>query len=161
MLTQSQLTTLKADILASPDMNTQPMNADGHQAISNLYNLVATPIFIVWKTNVTLTEIGDKINAAELGGLTTADATRLQTIAMYSAAGVNPSLPDRRAFFDDVFSGAGGTITRPQLLALYKRSSLRGERLYATGTGTDISPGTLVVEGEISKDDVELARLLS
>jgi hypothetical protein len=158
MLTQPQLVTLKNDILANPDMNTKPMNADGHQAITDLYNLVNSPVFIVWRTNVNLTEIGDKINAAELAGLTTLNATRLQTIAMYSAGGINTSLADRRAFFDDVFSGAGGTITRPQLLALYKRNALRGERLYATGTGSDASPGTLVVEGNILRDDVELAR---
>jgi hypothetical protein len=71
---------------------------------------------------------------------------------------VNPSIASNRAFFDDVFSGAGGTNTRAALLALWKRLATRGEKLYATGTGSDASPATLVVEGAISARDVEEAR---
>jgi hypothetical protein len=73
-------------------------------------------------------------------------------------AGVNPSLPDCRQFFDDIFSGAGGTNTRANLLALWKRLATRAEKLYATGTGSDPSPAVMVVEGAISYQDVMIAR---
>ena len=159
-LTPQQLATLKADILADPALNAFPNNADGNTAIANAYNQNASPAFTVWKTNVSITAIGDKFNGAELGGLTSANQTRLQTIAQYSPMGVNPSLADRRQFFDDIFSGAGGAVTRPALLALWKRLARRGEKLFATGTGSDPSPATLTFEGVITFQDVTQAREL-
>lgn len=160
MLTPQQLTTLKNSIAADPVLNAKPNNSDGAFDIAAAYNLPASPSFTVWKTKVVVAEIGDKFNGAELAGLTTANQSRLQTIAVYSAQGLNPSLPDRRAAFDDIFSGAGGALTRANLLALWKRLATRGERLYATGTGSDASPGTLVFEGQITIDDVIAARNL-
>jgi hypothetical protein len=159
-LNPDQLQTLKTDILADPTLSSQPMTVAGAVAIANAYNLNASPAFTVWKTNVAITQIGDKFNGTELAGLTTGNQERLQTIAQYSAAGVNPSLADRRQFFDDVFSGAGGAITRPALLALWKRLARRGEKLYATGTGSDAQPATLVFEGLITSDEVQVAREL-
>jgi len=158
-MTPAQLLTLKNDIAADSTMSAQPNNSDGAMEIARLYNLNATPNFTVWKTNVPLNEVGKKFNGTELAGLSTANNTRLQTIALYLVGGVNPSLADNRQFFDDVFSGAGGTNTRASLLALWKRLATRGEKLFATGTGSDPSPGTLVVEGDISPADVTAARI--
>ena len=159
-LSPAQLTTLKADILADPLLAAFPNNTDGHFAIMLLYNQLASPAFTVWKTSVPIGDVGRNFNGAELGGLTTANHTRLQTIAQFLASGVNPSLADNRAFFDDVFSGAGGTITRGKLLILWKRLAKRGEKLFATGTGSDASPATMTFEGNITTDDVEVARNL-
>ena len=105
------------------------------------------------------TKIVDRAPAG-VAGLSTLNATRLQTIAQYSPAGINPSTADRRAFFDDVYSGAGGVLTRAKLLILWKRFALRGEKLFATGTGTDLLPATLVFEGRVTNTDV-LAALAS
>ena len=159
-MTPAQLATLKTAIVADGTLNSKPNNSDGNSEIAAALNLNASPNWTVWKTIVPITQIGDKFNGAELAGLTTANQTRLQTIALFSGAGVNPTLPDRRAFFDDVFSGAGGTITRPALLALWKRFATRGEKLYTTGTGSDASPATLTFEGQISPNDVQEARNL-
>ena len=153
-LTPSQLTTLKNDILADATFNSQPHNSDGAYAIAAVYNALASPAFTVWKTNVSIDAVGDNIVGTELAGLTTANLTRLQTIVALSPTGVNPSLSDRRAFFDDVFSGAGGQLTRPKLLILWKRFATHLEKLFATGTGSDASPATMVVEGTISYQDV-------
>lgn len=68
--------------------------------------------------------------------------------------------PSNRAFFDDVFSGAGGTNTRAALLVLWKRLATRIEKLFATGTGSDAVPATLVFEGEVSVQDIIEARNL-
>ena len=157
-LTSAQLTTLKADILANSDLNSQPNNSDGNFAIANLYNLNASPAFTVWKTLVSINAVGSAFNATELAALTTGNQSRLQTIAQYLVAGVNPSRADTRAFFDDIFSGAGGVNTRANLLALWKRLAKRGEKLFATGTGSDASPATLVFEGNITPTDVQQAR---
>jgi hypothetical protein len=157
-LTSQQLTTLKTDI----DINFAgvPNNADGHVTIAAAYNLNASPSFTVWKTSVPIGAVGDNFNGTELAGLTTGNQSRLQTIAQFSPMGINPSLSDRRAFFDDVFSGAGGATTRGKLLILWKRLATRGEKLFATGTGSDAVPATLVVEGLIHANDVERARQL-
>lgn len=157
-LTQAQLTTLKADILADPVLNAKPMNSDGAFDIAKAYNTQASPNFTVWKSNVTINDVGKAFNGTELAGLTTGNQTRLQTLAQYLAGGVNPSIIGNRQFFDDVFSGAGGTNTRANLLALWKRLATRGEKLFATGTGSDAVPATPTFEGQISYQDVEQAR---
>lgn len=159
-MTNPQLTILKAAIVADPVLNAKPNDSDGNTEIAAAFNLDAAPAFTVWKTNVSITKVGDNIVATELAGLSTLNATRLQTIAVFSTEGVNPSLADRRAFFDDVFSGAGGTATRAKLLVLWKRLATRAEKLFATGTGSDASPATVTFEGKITFTDVEAARQL-
>jgi hypothetical protein len=157
-LTDPQIATFKTALFAETNptlVAARDSGADG--AVAAFYN-GSHPTFIVWKSNVPITQVGDKFNGTELGGLTSANQTRLQTIAQFSSGGVNPSLADRRAFFDDIFSGAGGATTRANLLALWKRAAKRGEAIFATGTGSDVSPGTLVFEGNITSDDVVRAR---
>lgn len=152
------MATLKTAIASDATLNALPNNADGNAAIASAFNAAAAPAFTVWKTKVTVTQVGDNIVGTELAGLTTLNLTRLQTIVQMSDAGVNPSLSDRRAFFDDVFSGAGGVATRAKLLALWKRFATRGEKLFATGTGSDAAPATLVIEGNLTTADIEAAR---
>ena len=155
-LSQSQLTTLKAAILADPVLVTF-VNSGQYAPIAASMNANASPSWTVWKSSVPMVEIGKKINGAELGGLTTANHTRLQTIIQISGGFINPSLADQRAFFDDVFSGAGGTNTRANLLVLWKRLATRAEKLFSTGTGSDAVPATLVFEGSLSSVDIEEA----
>lgn len=159
-LSAAQLPTLKAHILASPDLNVFPNQSDGNTEIQKLLALNASPGFTVWKTKVSITEVGDNIVGTDLEGLASLPLTRLQSVVLLSAGGVNPSLPDRRAFFDGVFSGAGGAATRAKLLLLWKRLARRAEQLYATGTGSDASPGTLVYEGVPTLTEILDARNL-
>lgn len=157
-MTTAQLATLKAAILADPVLAAKPLNSDGAFDIAAAMNAPASPAFTVWKTNVSINEVGKAFNGTELAGLTTGNQTRLQTLAQYLAGGVNPSNVGNRQFFDDVFSGAGGTNTRANLLALWKRTATRAEKLFATGTGSDAVPATLTFEGQLSYQDVEAAR---
>ena len=163
-LTPAQLTTLKADISANTatvngvQIKLIINNSDGNSDIAGWYNGLASPSHTVWKTNVAINDVGKKFNGSELAGMTTGNQTRLQTIALYLANGVNPSLADNRVFFDDVFSGAGGTNTRAALLILWKRLANRVEKLLATGMGSDAVPATLGFEGSVSYQDVEQAR---
>lgn len=159
-LTPAQLVTLKANILADSAFLTAPQNSDGAFTIAAAYNLLAAPSWTVWKTQVTINEIGKKFNGSELAGLSTLNNTRLQTLAQYLADGVNPSLIDNRQFFDDIFSGAGGILTRANLLILWKRLATRAEKLFSTGTGTDAVPATLTFEGTLSYAEVQQAREL-
>lgn len=158
-MTAQQLTTLRAHIDASPDLSAFPNNGDGNYQIARLLNLAASPNFTVWKSNVPIGDVGKAFNGGELAGLTTGNQSRLQTLAVYLADGVNPSLASSRQFFDDVFSGSGGANTRAALLVLWKRLATRGEKLFATGTGSDASPATLTWEGDIDwQTHVEEAR---
>lgn len=165
-LSGPQLITLKAAILADPLLNAYPNTTDGNFDMASggpLQNLglrapAAAPNNVVWKSNVSITSAGDNIVASELAGLSTLNATRLQTIVQLSPAGINPSMADRRAFFDDVFSGAGGVATRAKLLLLWKRIANKLEKIFATGTGSDATPATMTVEGFISGTDVSAAR---
>jgi hypothetical protein len=148
-LTSAQLATLKAAIQA--DSGALPYWTIGNfDGLATYENAVTNPAFIVWKTRVQIDDVGNAINNAELAGLSTLNATRLQTLVMLSQAGVNPSISNRRAFFDDIFSGTGGTNTRAALLALWKRTATHFERAFTTGTGSDASPGQIVIEGPVS-----------
>ncbi len=151
-LTTAQLQTLKTWLTANASGQTDEMAAA-------LLNAVATgPNNVAWKTSVTIQAVGDKVNGSELAGLTSLNVTRLQVVIQLSPGGVNPSLADRRQFFDDIFSGAGGATTRASLLALWKRTATVGEKLFWTGTGSDASPATLGPEGLVTVTNVSEAR---
>lgn len=141
-----------ADIYAAGNQDHNGIIADWY----NLFGLAAT--HTVWKNSVTITEIGNNFVGTELEGLSTLQNGRLQTIAQYSPSGIDPSLPDRRAFFDGVFSGAGGVATRAKLLILWKRLGRTIEKVLGTGTGTDASPITMGFIGLCMANDVQATR---
>ena len=148
-LTTQQRATLKAAIQADGTANPFFVNGD-LTGLADYLNAEASPAFIVWKSLVSWAQVGDKINSSELVGLTTGKLTQLQTLALISPSGINPSVLDRRDALDQIFSAASGAITRPALLALWKRSATRFEKIFASGTGSDAVPATLVLEGAIS-----------
>ncbi len=158
-ITDAQMPVLQTAILADPALtaipNTYPAGA---QQLAAELNATASPTFVVWRTSVSIGEVGRNFNASDLSGMTSLNHTRLQTLAVYLSAGVNPSQPSIRQFFDDVFSGAGGANTRASLLTLWKRNARYIERIFATGTGSDASPGLLVYEGTIGAIDAHNAR---
>ena len=151
-LTPAQIAILRPVVLAEPTLATARLTGDD-ATISAWCNAQASPAFTVWKTNVSITAVGDKINGTELAGLSSLNTTRLQVVIQLSPSGINPALADRRQFFDDIFSGAGGTTTRANLLALWKRTASRAEKALATGTGSDASPATLTWEGALQETD--------
>ncbi len=152
----AQLLQLKTAILADPILVAAIAIPD-LGIISEALNAPASPAFIVWKTMVQLSEVGTSFNGAELATRSTADNTRLQTLAMYLGNGLNPSIIGVRQFFDDIFSGAGGVTTRASLLALWKRLATRAEQILATGTGSNAVPALLTFEGNINNGDIDLA----
>ena len=155
-LNNTQLSTLKTAILVDPILAALPRNPDSYAVIKKAFN-VLDATFTVWKTNVSIGEVGDNIVATGLAALAAADTARLQAIADYSPNGINPSLDDRRAFFNDIFSAVAGASTRAKLLILWKRLATRAEKLYANtanGNGANATPALLVVEGEIDETNV-------
>lgn len=164
MLTPAQLLTLKADIAADPVLSTIPHTPDGAFAVAAAYNLPASPAFIVWRTSVPEADFTD---------LTSEEATTWSWPAyiarsvgeqagwarMFAGGVVNPARPNVRQGFQDIFSGNqnNAPAQRTHLAATCKRSALRVEKLFATGTGTTASPATMTVEGTLSYQAVVLA----
>jgi len=160
-MTPAQLQTLHTYILASPDLASQPMTPDGDYEIARLLSLDALgPTNIVWRSLVSLNIVATAYDPVELDALTVNERSRLQTLAFYMPAGVQPSIPNVRDFFNNIFAGAGGADTRAALRGTWERIATRGERLYALGAGTSADPATLVIEGAISPSDVNTARNL-
>lgn len=155
-LDPSLYATMKADIAANPDLDSQPNNLDGAFEIARLYNLTGVPDFVVYKTLVSIGDVGKSINGVEWGNLSTANTNRLSSVSSYLFEGVDPSRADIRALYDDIFSVGGVTMT--SLAALWRRLATRVETLYATGIGTDIDPGLLTFEGVVTPTDVLQAR---
>lgn len=175
-MTPAQLATLKADILANPDLNNQPMNSDGAFEIARLYGLPASPAFHVYKNDINSQDLFDKIDFAKM---TPADAPNdtqawanrslccqgkqfnLQLILDRSV--IDATKSQTRATLQDALtnipSGVGGATVSawvPVRDSLYTAAN-RLEKLFATGLGTTGSPATRAVYGTISYQDVEQA----
>ena len=160
-LTTTQLQTFKAAMLAETNAELVGYRTNGQTGlIAQWYNQPKVPTVTVWKTAVPNEDIGDAMNGTEVAGLSSLNMQRAQMLENYSRGFQNASKADRRAAFDQIFSGAGGAITRAALAVLWRRPATRFEALFVTGTGTDASPATLVFEGSISDRDVDAALAL-
>lgn len=158
MLTGPQQQTLKAFIANTSALNSFPNTLDGAWEIATLLNLVATPYFIVWKTNVAIDEImRNGMDWARVDNLSVGKAriwewmTKLNTI--------NAAKPYIRAGIDAAWVGTAADLAvRAAVYFHCKRTATVVEKLFATGTGSDASPATMVLEGAISPQDVYDAR---
>ena len=161
-LTTAQLTTIKADILLYPVLSAQQNNSDGAFAIAAAYNLIASPDFWVWKTN-----LSEQACVAETGPegtvwswpqyIARTEPERDGWKRLFAADSTNPSLPNVRQAVADIFGGAQAapTAQRTHLLAIARRKATRAEKLFATGTGSTAIPATMIFEGSnLSFQDV-------
>jgi len=156
MMTDIQLQTLVAAIRASTDpVVIAARTARNDAKLAEIYNAASSKI--VWKTRVSNDDIGDAMNGTEVAGLSSLNMQRAQLLANYSSGWQNPTRADRRAAFDQIFSGAGGAITRAALAALWRRPASLVESLFTTGTGTDASPATLGWEGPVQVSEISRA----
>jgi hypothetical protein len=153
-----KLAAMKADILANPTL-AQAASVGDDPLIRDHYNATASPEFWAYRTDVPVREVGDEIDATEIAGLTAIKLQRLQALTGELSGGfINAAKPDRRAGLDEVFSGAGGNITRARLVVLWRRRATVAERLFATGTGSTGSPATMTAEKSVSLAEVSAAR---
>lgn len=154
-LTTAQLAALKADILADPVLSAKPMNSDGAFDIASAYNLDASPAFVVWKSSVSAQEImSNGFIWTAVDSLTVGKARIWDWMTRYGS--INPSKANVRQGLADCFGGASAMATA--IMPHLKRNATRAERLFASGTGSDASPGSMGFEGNLSYQDVEAAR---
>jgi hypothetical protein len=166
-LTTAQKTALKADILADSTLSSQPNNSDGAHAIAAAYDVLATPAFWVWKTQVSKGDLTNTVGPegtifvwAGNGFITRTAQETTAWREIFDASGyVNASLQNVRQAFADIFSGTGNAaLNRTHLLASARRQAARVEKLFATGTGSTAAPAILGFEGSLTIQDVQTAR---
>jgi len=157
-MTPEQLATLRDAILAETDPEFVEYRTSGATgAMAGWFNQQASPAYVVFKKSVPTDDIGLTISYVALAAMTDANQGQLIRFTQLNPVSFDPSKPDIRSFFNNTFSGAlggQGQATRDAMEALYRRNALRGEKLFATGTGSFASPATLVFEGTVSNDNI-------
>lgn len=157
MLTAPQLATLKADILLDGVLAAKPMTSDGAFDIAVAYNSIAAPDFTVWRSSVAVDQIMQ--NGFVWTAVDSLAAGKARIWEWMSQLGsINPSKTNVRQGLVDAFGS--GTAMANSITPHLKRLATRAEKLFATGTGTDATPATMVVEGSLSYQDVQRAREL-
>lgn len=187
-MTPGQLTVLKAAIAAETDPVFVDHRANGNNSgMSIWFAQPVNPAFYVWKSSVNTDDVFDAINWALLTPAdvpSAADSVQLietqinrglvcQTkqinlqILLQGRQTINATkLRVRQALTDslqNVPSGASGAAQDAgwaQVKATMYRPVNRGEKIFATGTGTTGVPGLAGWEGNVSRDDI-LAALAS
>ena len=181
-MTPAQLTALKADILANPDLNSQPMSNLGSIEIARLYNSASTTD--VWRTDAPVNAINDAINWSSFTPVDVADGTAIYTnrllliqtkqinlqSMLQGRTSVDASRANLRAGLRDavtalpagvagaaIAAGGPGGVT---VLNALVRKATRAEKLFAVTDATtgSVTAKLLVFEGTVSGDEVQTAR---
>lgn len=155
-LTTQQKATLKAFVEADPVLSTYPHNSDGAFAIADALGDNVVPDFIVYKSKVRTNDIGTAVNYIAVEAMTDANRVRITTFYSMNPVDFKPTA-DIRSYWANTFSGAlggQGATTRTALENLWKRKANVLEKLFAVGTGTDVAPAELVIEGTISYGEI-------
>lgn len=157
MLTTEQKVTLKTYIQTVPALNT--LYVDGNLGgLADALNQTVAPEFTVWRTSVEKKEVvqatsreGTSFIWAGNGFISRSPGEiECWNQLFNSTLTMNPSLPNVRQAFIDVFSGVGNAaLNRTHLSAVAKRGATVIEKLFATGTGSLANPGTMVYEGPV------------
>lgn len=183
-LTPAQLQTLKAAILADPELNALPSDSNGAFAIANLLNLPSNPAQAGWNTQASSAAIIDAIDWRKYTPTDSADNTvtysnrllliqtkqmNLQNIIV-GREFIDASKANVRAGLRDAVialpAGAGGALVSAggasgaTVLAACTRTMTRGEKIFA---GADVPTGTVTAklftfQGELNLNDVLEAR---
>ena len=155
-MTPAQQATLKAAILADATLNAYPNTPDGSYEMC-LYklNVDFSPTFTVWQDQLTPErfDAGMIVGATQIDGLTQGKRDEL---FMIGARTRDCNAVAVRNAIDDA-TGSASTL-KAAMVAVTKRNALYGEKIFATGTGTVVSPATLVVYGNLNYLDVFAAR---
>ena len=151
-LTPAQLSTLRANVLANAD-TLALYNAGDRAGLAAAYNAAAAPAFIYWRSDVTTEEIGNAWVGTDIDGMSALNMQRLELLLASAPGGIfDMTRADRRAGFENPFGTNTANASRVAMRAVWKRSASRFERLFATGVGSDASPGALTLRGPVTPE---------
>lgn len=159
-LTTAQLATLKADILADNTFASQPHNSDGGSAIAAVYNTEAAPAYVIWRNNVTRNELQqlDTFDWTQVDNLTVGKFRIWDTMFMRGESNVmafDPSKANVRAGIAACWVGNASLVAvQTAVLNACKINATRAQKLFATGTGTTLSPGTTAAPDPLASSDI-------
>jgi len=156
MLTPAQQATLKTNIQADPMLSLlTPSNSSALQ-IANAYNSEASPLFVVWRSEVTKDEIGNAWVGTDIDGMSSLNMQRLQLL--FASVGERSTFDmrrtDRRAGFENPFGANVNNPSRVAMRTVWKRNATRLEKLLGSGTGSDASPGITTFEGSVTYSEI-------
>lgn len=149
-LTQQQRASLLVSIQAAPEALT--LYQEGNlQGLADYYNAPASPAFIVWRTSVSLDEImGNGFDWVLVDNLSVGKARIWDWLFANERRVINPSKPNVRAGIAECWKGTAAMLAQQAVvLAHCKRAATRFERVFATGTGSDVDPGLATVVGPV------------
>jgi hypothetical protein len=154
MLTTAQKATVKAYILATPDLaNKTSGTGTDYGYIAAALSSAAAPTFYVWRTSYSPEQIRAamtvNLGTAQLDALT---AGKRDALLWFIGATINPSDPAVVSTLDD-FCGSQNTL-KASLLNGAKRAATLVEKLLATGTGSLASAATMTYEGGVGIEEV-------
>jgi len=158
-LTAGQQATLKTYIEANPVWMGYAHNSDGAYQIA--IDLQADSSFVVWRTNVPETdytneESSEATNWSWVVYMDSSVSERAGYDRMFLNGFVNPSKVNIRSGFMDIFSSGQPPVVAQlaHMMATSKRLTNLLEELFATGTGTTLNPGIMVIEGSINYREI-------
>ena len=154
-LTPEQQATLLADIQADPALSVLPQGNPSALQIANAYNAAASPVFVVWRSNVKSSEIGEAWVGNDIDVMSSLNMQRLQLLLASSPQGVfDMRRTDRRAGFENPFGTNVNIASRVAMRASWKRNATRLEKLLGSGTGSDATPGVTTFEGTVTYSEI-------
>lgn len=172
MLTAAQRTALKADITADPALLAlaQQNTAAGYAQIADAYNTAANPAYFVWRSDVTQDEImRNGFDWVRVDNLSVGKARIWEWLFDNLERSIDPGKPNVRAgilaaFTPAVLPQAADQAMRLAIFGHCQRIATRLEKLFAIGPGTTVTdqgigPSTMPAEGQITREEVELAWL--
>lgn len=143
-LNSAQRAIIRADLQAN---FAAQLEARDYDSIVAAYNQPASPSFTVWRPSLEPSQYREAITWTELTGRSAGERDMFAFLTGGGSLAINCTSLQVRQAIQDAFSGAGGAVTRPALIAACKRTTTRAEALLATGTGSNATPGLLTFEG--------------
>lgn len=165
-LTSEQKVTLKTAIQADPTLNA--LYVDGNlDGLATALNANASPDYWVWRTSLPKHELTNKVSSEGTTFSWAANGFIGRSVGelacwdelFNSTLSCNPSLPNVRQAFSDIFSGTGNAAAnRAHLLIVARKKASIIEKLFATGSGGSLgsttNPATMVFEGPLPFTDL-------
>jgi hypothetical protein len=156
MLTTEQRATLKAAILADPALAALAPSSNAINTIIEAYKAPASPAYTVWRTTVSQDEIMQNgFDWVRVDNLSVGKARIWEWLFYNSSRAIDPSKSNVRAGIAECWKGTTADLAvQAVVLGHCKRSANRLEALFATGAGSVADPATMVVQGEVSYNEV-------